>query len=120
MNLKIRAIALTAVLASLIGPSVAHAENMVTDHDHLNGYARMTYHHISLNEGQEAEVAVQGAGNTVLRVSVYDYKNNLIGNTTCRVDTCSVRWVANRDAAFFVTVKNLGAYSTSYGFALER
>lgn len=120
MNLKIRALALAAVFAALVAPQIVHAESMVTDADHLNGYSRMTYNNIALSEGQEASVAVKGVGNTFLRLSVYDYKNNLIVNTTCRVDTCLVRWVANRDAAFYVTVENLGAYPTRYGFALDR
>ena len=118
--MKFRIFAIATVFAALMGTSALHAENMTTDHDRLNGYSRMTYHNIDLEGGQHASVAVQGAGNTVLRVSVYDYKNNLIASTNCRVDTCLVSWVANWDASFYVTVDNLGAYSTTYGFALDR
>ncbi|HVZ83278.1 MAG TPA: hypothetical protein VG893_06345 [Terracidiphilus sp.] len=120
MKIRNFALAIATGLATLMGSAALHAESMVTDHDTLNGYSTMTYHNIYLDGGQNAAVAVQGSGNTFLRVSVYDYKNNLIASTNCRVDTCVVRWVANWDANFYVTVQNLGAYPTSYGFALDR
>jgi hypothetical protein len=118
--MKIRNFAIATVFASLMGAAALHAESTVTDQDSLNGYSRMTYNHISLDGGEQAAVAVKGAGNSPLRVSVYDYKNNLIAYSNCRVEACVVRWVANWNADFYVTVENLGAYSTEYGFALRR
>ena len=118
--MKIRTLAVATVFATLMGTAALHAENMTTDHDRLNGYSRMTYNNISLSGGEEAAVAVQGIGNSALRVSVYDYNNNLIAHTTCRVDTCVVTWVANWNANFYVTVENLSSYATEYGFALRR
>jgi hypothetical protein len=119
--MKIRIFATAAVLVSLIAGSAAvKAENTTTDRDRLNGYARMTYSNIAMSGGQEAAVAVKGDGSSLLRLSVFDYHNNLIAHTSCRVDTCLVTWIANRDASFYVTVENLGGYSTEYGFALSR
>jgi hypothetical protein len=118
--MKIRTLAVATAFATLLGTAALHAENMTTDHDRLNGYSRMTYNHISLSGGEEAAVAVQGVGNSALRVSVYDYNNNLIAHTSCRVDTCVVTWVANWNANFYVTVENLSSYATEYGFALRR
>lgn len=120
MKIRNFALAIATGLATLMGSAALHAESMVTDHDSLNGYSTMTYHNISVSGGEHAAVAVQGDGSTALRVSVYDYNNNLIAYSNCRVDTCMVRWVANWNADFYVTVQNLGAYRTSYGFALER
>jgi hypothetical protein len=118
--MKFRTLALATVFAALMGTVSLHAENMTTDHDRLNGYSTMTYRNIYMNGGEKAAVAVSGVGNTPIRLSVFDYSNNLIAHTTCQYDTCVLSWVANWNANFYVTVENLSAYSTGYGFALER
>jgi hypothetical protein len=120
ITMKFRTLALATVFAALMGTASLHAENMTTDHDRLNGYSTMTYRNIYMNGGEKAAVAVSGVGNTPIRLSVYDYSNNLIAHTTCQYDTCVLSWVANWNANFYVTVENLSAYSTGYGFALER
>jgi hypothetical protein len=120
-TMKFRTLTIATVFATLMGSAALHAENnMTTDRDHLNAYSRMTYSNIYLSSGATAEVAVSGVGNATIHLSVYDYKNNLIADTTCRRDTCDLSWVANRNANFYVTVENLSAYGTYYGFALDR
>lgn len=118
--MKFRILAIATLFASLMGTAALHAENMSVDRDHLNGYSRMTYRNIYMNGGDKAAVAVSGVGNTSIRLSVYDYNNNLIAHTTCRYDTCVLTWVANWNANFYVTVENLSPYGTDYGFAFER
>jgi len=119
ITMKFRTLAIATVFAALMGTASLHAEHMSTDRDHLNGYSTMTYRNIYLNGGEKAAVAVSGAGNTTVRLSVYDYNNNLITNTTCRRDTCVLSWVANWNANFYVTVENLSPYATDYGFAYD-
>ncbi len=97
-----------------------HARIRCTDRDHLNGYATMRYSNIYMSGGEKAAVAVKGLGNTTIRLSVYDYNNNLITNTTCRYSTCTLSWVANWNANFYVTVENLTPYGTDFGFAFVR
>ena len=118
--MKFRTLALAAVFTSVMGTAALHAEHMTTDRDHLNGYGTMTYRNIYLNGGDKAAVAVSGAGNSSIRLSVYDYNNNLIANTTCQYSTCVLSWVANWNANFYVTVENLSPYGTDHGFALDR
>lgn len=118
--MKFRALAIATVFASLMGTAALHADTLQTDRDHLNGYSTMTYHNIYMYGGEKAAVAVSGLGNTTIRLAVYDYNNNLIANTTCRYSTCSLSWVANWNANFYVTVQNLSPYSTDYGFAIDR
>ena len=118
--MKFRTLAIATVFASLLGTTTLRAEHMTTDHDHLDGYSRMTYRNIYLSGGDKAAVAVSGVGYSTLRLSVYDYNDNLIAHTTCRVDTCVVSWVANWNANFYLTVENLSPYHTTYGFALDR
>jgi len=120
ITMKFRSLAIATVFASLMGTAALHAEHMTTDRDHLNGYSTMTYRNIYLDGGEKAAVAVSGAGSSTIRLSVYDYNNNLITNTTCRYNTCVLSWVANWNANFYVTVENLSAYGTDYGFALDR
>jgi hypothetical protein len=119
--MKNRIIATAAVLAALItGSAAVKAENTTTDRDSLNGYTHMTYSNINLYRGQEAAVAVKGDGSSLLQVSVYDYNNYLIAQTSCRVDTCELSWYAYRNANFYVTVDNVGGSYTEYGFALSK
>jgi hypothetical protein len=120
INMKFRTIAIATVFASLMGTAAIHANAMKVDRDHLNGYATMRYTDIYMSGGEKAAVAVSGLGNTTIRLSVYDYNNNLITDTTCRYNTCVLSWVANWNANFYVTVENLSPYSTDYGFAFER
>jgi hypothetical protein len=93
---------------------------MTSDADQLAPYSRMTYNNVFVYGGEHAAVAVQGDGASALRVRVYDYNNYLISDTSCRVNACVVEWVAKWNANFHVVVDNLGGYTTSYGFALER
>ena len=118
--MKFRTLAIATVFASLMGTAVLKAENMDTDRDHLNGYGNMTYRNIHMTGGETAAAAVSGVGSALIRLSVYDYNDNLIAHTTCRQDTCVVTWVANWNANFYVTVENLSPYGTDYGFALDR
>ena len=118
--MKFRTLAIATLFASLMGTAVQHANAMSVDRDHLNGYATMRYTNIYMNGGEKAAVAVSGLGNTTIRLSVYDYNNNLITNTTCRYNTCVLSWTANWNANFYVTVENLTPYATDYGFAFDR
>ena len=118
--MKFRTLAIATVFASLMGTAAVNANAMTTDRDHLNGYSTMTYRNIYMEGGEKAAVAVSGAGNSTIRLSVYDYNNNLIANTTCRYNSCVLSWTANWNANFYVTVENLSAYGTDYGFAFER
>jgi hypothetical protein len=118
--MKIRTFAIAAVFASLLGTAAVNAETTTTDADSLNGYSTMTYNNIYLAQGEEAAVAVKPLGNTYMHVSVYDYNNYLIADSTCRAQACVVRWYAKWNATFHVRVENLGAYPTQYGFALAR
>jgi hypothetical protein len=118
--MKFRTLAIATVFASLMGTAAVHAEHMTTDRDHLNAYSTMTYRNIYMSGGEKAAAAVDGVGNSTIRLRVYDYNDNLIAQTTCRVDTCVVSWVANWNAHFYVTVENLSPYGTDYGFALGR
>jgi len=118
--MKFRALAIATVFASMLGTAALHAHADATDRDHLNGYATMRYSNIYMNGGEKAAVAVKGLGNTTIRLSVYDYNNNLITNTTCRYSTCTLSWVANWNANFYVTVENLTPYGTDFGFAFVR
>lgn len=118
--MKFRTLAIATVFASLMGTAALNANAMTTDRDHLNGYSKMTYRNIYMDGGEKAAVAVSGAGNAVIRLSVYDYNNNLITNTTCRYTTCVLSWTANWNANFYVTVENLSSYGTDYGFAFDR
>jgi hypothetical protein len=118
--MKFRSLAIATVFASLMGTAALHAEHMSTDRDHLNPYSSMTYNNIYMDGGQKAAVAVTGAGGAMIRLSVYDYNNNLISSTTCQYNTCVLSWVANWNANFYVKVENLSGYGTDYGFALDR
>ena len=118
--MKLRMLALAAVSVWLMGMTSLHAQDTSTDQDHLSGYGTMTYRDIYLLGGETAAVGVQGVGNTPIRLSVYDYNNNLINYTTCRIDSCILTWYALWNAHFYVTVENLSAYSTNYVFALTR
>ena len=120
ISMKFRTLAIATVFASMLGTAALDAKAMTTDHDHLNGYTTMTYRNIHLSGGDTGAVAVSGVSGALIRLSVYDYNDNLIANTTCRQDTCVVTWVANWNANFYVTVENLSPYGTDYGFALER
>jgi hypothetical protein len=119
--MKTRIFAIATLFAStLTGTAAMHAQNLTTDHDRLFAGRSMTYNNIYLDGGENATVAVQGDGDTTLRVAVYDYKGNLIDNSTCRSNACVVSWVANRNANFYVRVENLGNVYNDYGFAMKR
>jgi len=119
--MKSRIFATAAIFASLLAGSAAlKAQSITADRDRLNAYSRMTYNNIALYAGEHASVAVQGDGDTVLHVRVYDYNNYLIDETSCRVDACVVSWVAKWNANFYVTVENLGGVYNDYGFAVNR
>ena len=117
--MKFRILAIATVFALLMGNAALNAECRTIDRDHLNAYTSMTYRDIYLYGGEKAAAAVSGVGYSTIRLSVYDYNNNLITHTTCSTDTCVVSWVARWNANFYVTVENLSAYGTDYGFALD-
>jgi hypothetical protein len=119
MTNRIFAIA-TLFGSMLAGTAAMHAESMTTDHDRVDARSSMTYNNIAVNEGQNATVAVQGDGDTTLRLEVFDYNGNLIDDSTCKQDACVVSWVANRNANFYVKVENLGNVYNDYGFAMKR
>jgi len=119
--MKFRTLAIAStVFASLMGTAAMNAERLTTDRDHLNAYSTMTYRNIYMDGGDKAAVAVSGVGSSLIRLSVYDYNDNLIAHTSCRYDTCVLSWEANWNAHFYVTVKKLSPYGTDYGFAIDR
>ena len=120
ITMKFRTLAIATVFASLMGTAAVEANAMSTDRDHLNGYGSMTYRNVYVSGGETAAAAVSGAGGALIRLSVYDYNDNLIAHTTCRQDTCIVTWVANWNANFYVRVENLSPYGTDSGFGLDR
>jgi len=116
--MKFRILPIATLFIALMGTATLQAQRTKADINHVDGYGTMTYRNIYVAGGNGAAVALEAVGNSKLRLSVYDYNDNLIVHTTCHGNTCVASWVALWDASFYVVVENLGSRGTDYAIAL--
>ena len=83
----------------------------------VSAYSSDPYRPVTFTSGQQAVVALQGDGDTVLQLLVYDQNDHLIDSDTCRYSRCVATWTPNWTGPFYIVVRNLGGVYNQYEMA---
>ena len=62
---------------------------------------------------------VEGDGDTVLHLRVFDENGNLMDEDTCQYSRCVATWTPRWAGPFYITVENLGGAYNEYSMLVE-
>jgi hypothetical protein len=115
---------LAAALAASLGAGAGTVSGAPVDgpkitRTQVRAHSTDRFNPITFRAGEEATVIVQGDGDTVLHLRVFDQNGNLIDEDTCRYDRCVANWTPEWTGPFYVTVENLGGVYNEYGMLVE-
>ncbi len=120
LNRIVFALAVTASLvagaatlsgAPVDGPKITRARVSASSTDRFNP--------VIFRAGEEAAVIVQGDGDTVLHLRVFDENGNLMDEDVCQYERCVATWTPRWTGPFYITVENLGGVYNEYGMLVE-
>jgi hypothetical protein len=110
---KLITVGLFALTLGSTGSAMASVHSDSVDADSTDVYRR------TFRGDQETEVSVQGDGDTVLRLRVYDENGRPIGSDTCRYGTCDVTWEPRWTGRFRIEVENQGSVWNAYNLTIN-
>jgi hypothetical protein len=74
---------------------------------------------ITFRAGKEADVVIEGDGDTVLHLRVFDQNGNLMDDDTCQYSRCVATWTPKWTGPFYITVENLGGVYNEYSMLAD-
>jgi hypothetical protein len=120
LNRILLALSLAASLfigaASLSADPVDGPKSTTTD---VLAHSTDRFRAITFRAGEEADVIVQGDGDTVLHLRVFDQNSNLMDEDTCQYSRCVAIWTPRWTGPFYITVENLGGVYNEYSLLAE-
>ena len=85
----------------------------------VSAHSTDRFNPITFRAGEQATVIVQGDGDTVLHLRVFDENGNLIVDDACRYDRCVAAFTPFWTSPFTITVENLGSVYNEYSMLAE-
>jgi hypothetical protein len=116
LRVLVMSVSLVAGAATLSAGPVAGPTTATT---HVNAHSTDRFDPITFRAGQDATVIVQGDGDTMLHLRVFDQGGHLVDDDTCQYDRCVADFTPRWTGPFTITVENLGSVYNNYSMVAE-
>jgi hypothetical protein len=103
--------AATVSAAPVDGPKITRTQ--------VSAFSTDRFNPIVFRAGEEASVIVQGDGDTVLHLRVFDENGNPMDDDTCQYSRCVATWTPRWTGPFYITVENLGSVYNEYSMFVD-